>query len=172
MGTIVALKVYARLPERIKSLTIIGGLPEPIAPIRQKLNERIGRVSSVGMSGITEEIVLGIFAAISLDRKAQMVRTVMRLIEMNSAESYIRSLRELIESSATAVVETVKIPCLAITGTEDRYASPEDVRAFADSISSEVEIEVFSGCGHMIMYEAPDLLYGSVNTFLESLDCD
>ena len=53
------------------------------------------------------------------------------------------------------VVARVRVPCLCVTGTEDRYAPPAAVRAFADSIPGATYQEL-PGCGHMPFFEDPD----------------
>jgi 3-oxoadipate enol-lactonase len=172
MGTIVALKAYAKRPDTVKALIFLGGLPEPIPAIREKLIERIKKIATVGMSGIGEETMPGIFAVKTLSDKGQLVGTYQRLLELNSETSYIQSIRELVGASATDVTGTVAVSCLAITGEEDRYASPYDVESFLESIPSETTLEVFEDCGHMIFYEAPDRLCERVSNFLQALDSD
>src|SRR2546423_9076237 len=40
MGTIIALKVYARIPARIGSLIFVGGLPTPLPEAQARLRDR------------------------------------------------------------------------------------------------------------------------------------
>ena len=172
IGTIVALKAYAQRPDKVAGLIFLGGLPEPVPSIKEKLIGRISRIAEVGMNGIGEEVMPGIFAEKTLNGRRQLVGLFQRLLEMNPEESYVQSIEGLVSASATEVVETVKVPCMAITGTEDLYASPPDVQAFADAIPSEIDVQFFEDCGHMVFYEAPERFNESVNTFLQSLDSD
>lgn len=172
MGTIVALKAYAKRPEKVQGLIFLGGLPEPVPAIREKLVERIEKITTVGMRGIGEEAMTGIFAANTLSQKGELVGSYQRLLELNSEISYIESIRGLVDASASDLVATVAVPCLAITGEEDRYASPYDVERFLESIPSETNLEVFGECGHMIFYEAPEGLYDRVSNFLQAMDSD
>ena len=172
MGAIVALKAYAQRREQVNGIIFLGGLPEPAPSIKEKLAARIPRIAELGMNGIGEEVMPGIFAEENLLVKRQLVGMYQRLLEMNPEDSYVQSIRGLIGASAVEEVSTVKVPCLLISGTEDLYASPFDVKAFADSIPSEVKTEFFEGCGHMIFYEDPARFNQSVDTFLQSLDSD
>jgi 3-oxoadipate enol-lactonase len=172
MGTIVALKAYAERPDAIESLIFLGGLPQPVPAICQKLIARIEKIGKVGMSGIGEEVMPGIFAERTLRERGQLVGTYQRLLELNSEKSYIESIQCLVATSATDVVETVRVPCLGITGEMDLYAAPYDVEAFLALISAETTFEVFEDCAHMIFYEAPNRLYNKVSTFLHSLSGD
>lgn len=172
MGTIVALKAYAMRPVKVHALIFLGGLPEPVRAIREKLNGRIDKISKLGMQGIGEEAMSRIFAEKTLSEKGQLVGAYQRLLELNTEAIYIESIRELVNASASELVGTVEVPCLAITGEEDRYASPFDVEGFLKSIPHETNMEVFENCGHMIFYEAPNRLYDRVINFLQALDSD
>jgi len=153
-------------------LIFLGGLPEPIPAINDKLTARIARIGEVGMNGIGKEVMPGIFAEGTLRVRRQLVGLFQRLLELNPEQSYVQSIEALVGSSATEVLPKVEVPCLAITGTEDLYASPPDVQAFADAIASDVTVQFFEDCGHMVFYENPARFNESVNTFLQSLDSD
>lgn len=172
MGAIVALKAYAKRPDKVNGLIFLGGLPEPVPSIKEKLTHRIKRIGELSMTGIGEEAMPSIFAEKTLSSRRQLVAMYQRLLETNTDESYIRSIRALLDASAYDVVESISVPCLVITGMEDLYACPFDVKAFADSIPSQVSTEIFDKCGHMIFYEDPARLNETVNTFLQSLESD
>ena len=172
MGTIVALKAYAERPDAVAGLVFLGGLPEPVSSIKEKLTTRISRIEQVGMNGIGEEAMPGIFAEGTLRERRQLVGMFQRLLELNAEDSYVQSIEALISASAVENAQNVQVPCLAITGTEDLYAAPPDVQSFADSIPGEVDVQFFENCGHMVFYEDPGRFNESVNTFLQSLDSD
>ncbi|MCZ6672223.1 MAG: alpha/beta hydrolase [Verrucomicrobia bacterium] len=172
MGAIAVLKSYALRPDKVNSLIFLGGLPQPIEAIKKKLTDRIEKIARVGMTGIGEEVMPGIFAEKTMSERGQFVCTYQRLLEMNSEESYVQSIQELVEASAEEIVSTVQVPCLAITGEEDLYASPFDMAAFIEKIPSESNLEIVEDCGHMIFYEAPNRFHESVDNFLHSLDSD
>ena len=172
MGTIIALKAYEQRPDDVAGLIFLGGLPEPVQAIKDKLTARISRIQEVGMNGIGEEVMPGIFAEGTLRLRRQLVGLFQRLLELNPEESYVQSIEALISASAADVVPKVQVPCLAITGTEDLYAAPHDVQAFADAIPADVDVQFFENCGHMVFYEDPGRFNESVNTFLQSLDSD
>lgn len=172
MGVIVALKAYAKRKDAVSGLIFLGGLPEPVSAIKDKLGQRVEKLKKVGMSGIGEEVMPGIFAEETFSRRRHLVGMYQRLLEMNSKDSYVESIQALIQADANEEVENISVPCLAITGMEDLYASPLDFKKFVSSITSEVTLEVFENCGHMIFYEDPDRLHESVYTFLQSLDSD
>lgn len=172
MGTIVALKAYAERMDVVESLIFLGGLPQPISMICEKLIARIEKIKTAGMTGIGEEVMPGIFSETTLSERGQLVGTYQRLLELNSEKSYVEAIKELVSASATDIIDSIKVPCLAITGEVDLYAAPFDVESFLNRIPSQTTLEVFEDCGHMIFYEAPNRLCDQVSTFLHSLDSD
>ncbi len=172
MGTIVALKAYAERMDAVESLIFLGGLPQPIPVICEKLMARVEKIKTVGMTGIGEEIMSGIFSEKTMSERGQLVGAYQRLLELNSEKSYVESIQGLVNASATEIIDSVNIPCLGITGEMDLYATPYDVESFLNLIPSETTLEVFKDCGHMIFYEAPDRLYDQVSTFLHWLNSD
>jgi 3-oxoadipate enol-lactonase len=88
-----------------------------------------------------------------------------RLLAQSDPEGYAQTALALAAASATEVVKHVRVPCLCITGTEDRYAPPAAVRPFAESLPAAVYREL-PDCGHMPFLEAPDAFHCIVEGFL------
>jgi pimeloyl-ACP methyl ester carboxylesterase len=91
MGTIVALKAYAKRRDKVNGLIFLGGLPEPVPLVKDKLIQRLERLKEVGMTGIGEEVMPGIFAEETFASSGQLVAMYQRLLEMNTEESYTQS---------------------------------------------------------------------------------
>jgi len=155
MGTIVALKVYARIPGRVRSLIFVGGLPAPLPEVRARLRDRAALARSSGMAAVAPTIIPIVFARRSLDAIPDNVAMFERLLAGSDPEGYAQTAEALADASAADVVAGVRIPCLCVTGTEDRYAPPAAVRAFAGSIPGG-RFRELPGCGHMPFFEAPD----------------
>ena len=88
-----------------------------------------------------------------------------RLLARSDPEGYAQTAQALADASAADVVPRVRVPCLCVTGTEDRYAPPAAVRPFADSIPGARYREL-PDCGHMPFFEAPEALNGILQSFL------
>lgn len=165
MGTIVALKVYARIPERIGSMIFVGGVPAPLPEAQARLRDRAGLARSAGMAAVAPTIVPVVFARRSLELIPDKVMMFRRLLALSDAEGYAQTALALADASAADVVPKVRVPCLCVTGTEDRYAPPAAVRAFADAIPGTAYREL-ADCGHMPFFEAPEAFNGIVRGFL------
>jgi pimeloyl-ACP methyl ester carboxylesterase len=165
MGTIVALKVYARIPDRIGSMLFVGGLPAPLPEARARLRDRAGLARTAGMAAVAPTIVPAVFARRSLDAIADKVSMFQRLLAASDAEGYAQTALALADASAEDVVPRVRVPCLCLTGTEDRYAPPGAVRGFANAISGAAYQELV-GCGHMPFFEAPEAFRDVVQSYL------
>ena len=162
MGTIVALHVYARIPDRIRSLIFVGGLPAPLPEAQARLRDRAALARSAGMAAVAPTIVPVVFARRSLDAIPDKVAMFQRLLAQSDAEGYAQTALALAAASAVEVVPRVRVPCLCVTGTEDRYAPPAAVRRFASSIPG-AEYRELPDCGHMPFFEAPDAFNGIVD---------
>jgi len=165
MGTIIALKVYARVPSRIGALIFVGGLPAPLPEAQARLRDRAALARAAGMAVVAPTIVPVVFARRSLDAIPDRVAMFQRLLAHSDAEGYAQTAFALAAASAVDVPARVRVPCLCVSGAEDRYAPPGPVRDFADSIPGTT-CQVLPDCGHMPFLENPDDLNRAVDGFL------
>jgi len=165
MGAIIGLKVYDRIPSRISSLVFVGGLPAPLPDARTRQRERAALVRSKGMLPVAPTIPPIVFAQRSLSEMPDKVAMFQRLLAASDAEGYAQTAIALAEGSAENVVSKIKVPCLCLTGEEDRYAPPAAVRAFAQSIPGAVYHEL-PQCGHMPFFESRESFEQIVRGFL------
>ena len=165
MGMIVALKTYSRIPDRIGSMIFVGGLPAPLPEAQARLRDRAALARSAGMLAVAPTIVPVVFARRSLDTIPDKVNMFQRLLALSDSEGYAQTALALADASAEDVVPRVRVPCLCLTGAEDRYAPPGAVREFAHSISG-AEYQEMNDCGHMPFFEAPDAFNERVMRFL------
>src|SRR5258706_15704394 len=115
MGTIVALKVYARIPDRISSMMFVGGLPAPLPEAQARLRDRAALARSAGMAAVAPTIVPVVFARKFLDANPEKGTMFQRLLAQNDAEGYAQTALALANASAADVVPQGRVPCLCIT---------------------------------------------------------
>ena len=70
---------------------------------------------------------------------------------------------------AGALVSSVRVPCLAVTGVDDQYAPPDAVAAFVQGLPQPAPVEVIEACGHLPFLEQPDAFARLVEAFLRQL---
>ena len=165
MGTIIALKAYARIPDRIDSLMFVGGLPAPLPEAQARLRDRAALARTAGMAAVAPTVVPIVFSRPSLGAIPDKVAMFQRLLSLSDAEGYAQTAAALADASAADVVPRVRVPCLCVTGTEDRYAPPAAVHSFAHSVPGAACHEL-RDCAHMPFFEAPDALTAVVQGFL------
>jgi pimeloyl-ACP methyl ester carboxylesterase len=168
MGTIVALKAWEAWPALIGSLVFVGGLPEPRPAIRERLAARAADVRANGIAGWGARAAPGNFSAATVERNPELIALYARLFDAQAPDDYAACCDILCGASATRIVPTVRVPCLAITGADDQYASPADVRGFMEAIPAPHREAVIPDCGHLPFLEAPEAFAGTVSAFLES----
>jgi 3-oxoadipate enol-lactonase len=169
MGTIIALDAWARWPERIRAAIFVGGVPQVAPRIRERLSERVRALASASdLAGWGPRVSPGVFASGTFVDRPEVVAAFERLFEMQTVEAYVRCCTILLSANAEAIVPTVTVPCLAITGEHDQYAPPDAVAAFIGKIPSHPRLEVIPGCGHLPFLEQPDAFAAAVKSFLRS----
>lgn len=169
LGTILALEAWASWPEAVRALIFVGGLPEPRPFIRERLTLRADAVARTGLDGVGPSAAAANFARATLERQPELVGLFERLFESQDPETYVRWCHLLIDASATAIVPTVRVPCLSVSGTEDQYAPPDLVTAFAGELPVPCRQDVLEDCGHLPFLEQPDRFAALVQSFLDTL---
>jgi 3-oxoadipate enol-lactonase len=169
MGTIVALEAWKAWPERIRGMVFVGGIPQVAPHIRDRLSERVQLLDGVAdLNGWGRRVSPGVFSPGTFLDRPEVVGAFERLFEAQRVESYVRCCRILLGANAEDAVETVTVPCLAITGADDQYARPDAVAAFARRIPASPRIEVIPKCGHLPFLEQPDAFAAAVMSFLRT----
>jgi pimeloyl-ACP methyl ester carboxylesterase len=167
MGTIIALLAYAQAPQLVSRFIFCGGLPEPLPEFKKTLKDRADYVRNFGMNGVGEMAKPVIFSEKSQTRKVGMVAMYCRLLENNDRHAYAESAIALAQASAFDEVRRISVPCLVMTGNEDRYAPPDAVVPFVESIPAETDYHVFPDCGHMLFFEDPEKFNKTIEEFLK-----
>jgi len=168
MGAIIGLKLAVRQPACLARLISVGGLPEPIPEARCRLRERAREVRERGMAGVGDATMPIVFSPASLRRIPDKVAMYHRLLELNDPIKYAQAAEALSEASASDAVSRVCVPCLVITGSDDRYAPPSAVKAFVNQLPGPAQYREIRNCGHMPFFEKPEVFERIIRDFLKS----
>ena len=169
LGTILALKGWESWPRHVRALIFVGGLPEVRPAIRERLTQRIEPVRRDGLAGWGERVSPGVFSPTTFRSQPEVIGLFERLLEVQDAGAYLRTLQILLDASALPAVSTVRVPSIAITGEDDQYAPPEAVKAFVRQLPRECSVTAIPACGHLPFLEAPDIFAGLIRSFLDTL---
>jgi 3-oxoadipate enol-lactonase len=151
LGTIICQHYAALHADRVASLVLVGGFPEPPAAARNALRDRAAKVRAEGMAAIADAIVA---AGTSDDTKVNhpsATAYVRESIMGQPAEGYARAC-EALSALNRADLSAIHCPTLLLTGDQDRTAPPDTAKALAADIAA-AELRVLDGCGHWATIE-------------------
>jgi pimeloyl-ACP methyl ester carboxylesterase len=152
-GTIIALHLAERAPERVKSLTLFGAMAEPVPAQRENMRARAVAAREQGMFEIAEGISEFALSASSKQAQPVTVAYVRDSIAAQDAEGFARNCIALAEARA-ARLELIRCPALVVNGDEDAVTPLSGARALAERLSN-ARVEVLNRCGHWPMLERP-----------------
>ncbi len=168
-GTIVALKAWEMWPEKIRALIFACGLPKVRPNVHERLSIRAEDIAKNGIIGWGERMSAGVFSKATFRDQPEMVKLVERIFEGQNPASYLHSIELLLGADVRAIVPTVKVPCMALAGTEDSYAPPDSVKEFVSQIPGGCEEKIIQDYAHMLFLEAPEVFAKTVESFLNNL---
>ena len=167
MGTIIALLANAEAAGRLRSMIFANGLPQVTETITARLLARAGRIRSLGMAGMGTEAAAGVFSAQSQSSRPETVALFAAMLDAHPAQAYLECLDALIQASAWNVLPRVQVPCFTITGSEDSYAPPAEVKRFGAQLPDWRSLAELRGCGHMPFFENAEEFAFEIAGFLK-----
>jgi pimeloyl-ACP methyl ester carboxylesterase len=169
MGTILALEAWAAWPQWIRGLIFVGGVPQVSPRIRERLQERMRALADApSLAGWGSKVSTGVFSPVTFRDRPEVVSAFERLFEVQPVDAYLRCCGILLGANAEAIVPTVTVPCVAVTGEDDQYAPPEAVAAFLERIPGKPRLDVVPACGHLPFLEQPAAFAAAVKSFLRT----
>jgi pimeloyl-ACP methyl ester carboxylesterase len=167
MGTIVCQHLAVKYPDAVRSLALIGPLAAPPEAARPNIRARAEKARAEGMAGIADAIVQGGTSAHTKAAKPEVAACVREFLMRQDPEGYALSCEALADAQPAAV-ESLKVPALLLTGTEDGTSPPAAVRALANRIPGS-RMVVFNACGHWTTVErASEVTEALVNFYFSS----
>jgi pimeloyl-ACP methyl ester carboxylesterase len=163
MGTIVCQHLAVKYPDAVRSLALIGPLAAPPEAARPNIRARAAKARGEGMPGIADTIVQGGTSAYTKAAKPEVAACVRELLMRQDPEGYALSCEALADAQPAAV-ESLSIPTLLLTGTEDGTSPAASVRELANRIRGS-RMVVFNACGHWTPLEAANQVTESLVNF-------
>jgi 3-oxoadipate enol-lactonase len=168
MGTILALEVIRRAPDLAAGLIIVGGLPEPLPGARTRIRDRVETIRQRGLAGLGAEVVAANFSHRSRSERPELTALFAKLFERQDPVAYASTAGALAAWTPRELPPLDRVPCLVITGEEDRYAPPDAIQTFARALPAppRTRIEIMPDCGHLPFLEQPGAFAAIVSSFL------
>jgi 3-oxoadipate enol-lactonase len=166
MGAILALEMIRRSPDLASGLIVVGGLAEALPSARARIGDRIAAIRDHGVAAASHGAAVANFSRRSQTERPELTSCFTKLFAAQDASAYIDTACALTAWTAREPPPLNRVPCLAITGEEDRYAPPAAVRAFARSLPAATAVEIMPDCGHLPFLERPEAFAAVVSAFL------
>jgi 3-oxoadipate enol-lactonase len=155
IGGYVLLELWRSAPERMTGLVFICSKPQPDAsPTLARRAEIIQRARTGGVTALFDGMAQTLLAETSRRERPEIVAEVRaRMTLTPEAEVAVQAgLASRPDSMPT--VPTIRVPVLAIAGSEDTSVTPAEMEAFR-AAPGGCELHVLQGAGHYAAYEQP-----------------
>lgn len=181
MGVQVGLEFYTHNAERVESLTLLNGtfgrplrgVPVPFAEITLpplvRGAQRLGGLGSRLLRGISESSLsfqtakkLRLFAPGLDEQHFRQMASEFKEVDLTI---YFDLLGRLSEHNAEAILKSIDVPTLVITGSRDILTPPAYARRIAQEIP-RAELFVIPGATHYAAAEYPQLIAARLEKFM------
>jgi 3-oxoadipate enol-lactonase len=151
IGGMVALRLAALKPTRIRSIAVMGSAP---TMDRALWNRRGEIVERSGTAAIVGELIPRWFTAVFRDENPAIIERYIRLLSETDNSAYARLCTALAGIDIRPGLNEVRCPTLVVVGSEDPGATINDAAEIANSIPQAV-IETVEGAAHQLQAMAP-----------------
>ena len=160
------LSAIRQCPTIASGFLAVGGLLQPRADACERLAARIATIEARGMTGLGETVAAANVSGRTRTSRPDVVSQVAAILEAQPPDGYLATARALITWAARPLPPLESVRCLAVTGAEDRYAPPEDVRALAAHLPGAPAAVIVPDCAHLPFLEDPQTFARIVDEFL------
>jgi len=164
MGTVVAQHLALKVPDRVRSLVLIGPVHAPGEAGRTAIHDRAAKARGEGLVGIADQIVAGGTSAETKATRPEVGALVREMIMRQDPEGYARHCEALAGAQA-AEVSQILVRTLLITGDEDN-TSPPPASALLASKFPTAELVILGRTGHWSTFERAGEVGNAIVNFL------
>ena len=168
-GSRVAIAHALRFPQRVHRLVLVaasGGL----SPSRRLVVEGWRDVAqALGPEALARQSLPWILSDTYLDAHASEIPLMVKAaVRRNQKEGTLAMLEGLLKDPGVpSELAAIECPVLFVGGDQDRFASPQQVRALAQHVPG-AQTEILDGVGHTVSIEAPQRFFEVVDGFLRA----
>ena len=167
LGAILALETIRRSDDLAPAgLILVGGLPEPLPESRRRIRDRVDTIRESGIASVSAEVVGANFSGRSQRERPELTACFAKLFARQDPAGYAETASALAAWTARERPPLEQVPCLVVSGEEDRYAPPDAIRTFVRTLPAATRLEILRDCGHLPFLEQPETLAEIVSSFL------
>ena len=173
MGGYVALAMLRRHRSLVRGLILASTrAAADTVEMREKRLRLIAFVQEHGVDALASRQLKAMVGATTFDTRPDVLEALRQLMSSAPGAGVIGGLEAMASRmDATSQLAGIDMPCLVISGSEDTFTPPEEMRAMADAIPRS-RLEVIQGAGHVCNYERPAAFNHVVSEFLAALTYD
>ncbi len=152
MGGLVVQAVYARAPERVRSLVLAACRPgdAPVAEGEKFARDRLGPLESPRpLEALAESLLPKLMGpATPPPMVARLRDSLLRL----RIDDYRKIVAERTSMAPLLNLTDIRVPTLVLGGRDDKLAPPAQMQALAQGIAGS-QLEIYQNCGHFLNIE-------------------
>jgi 3-oxoadipate enol-lactonase len=165
-GGMVAQELWARAPQRIAGLVLIGTVPAFAKDerfVRGFLDSRLAPIEAGQTpADIAREVIGGLVAA---EIPAEAMAHACGCMGSISADAYAKVVRCLTTFDRSEQLASISVPTLVVSASADRTAPSKVMARMAALIPGAEHVEI-DGAGHLIDLERPEPFHRALTDFL------
>jgi pimeloyl-ACP methyl ester carboxylesterase len=139
---------------------------------REKRARLIEFVEQHGVEALAGRQLKAMIGVTTFEQRPALRESLREMMASAPREGVIGALRAMAErADATDLLPTITVPTLVVSGAEDTFTPPDELRAMAAQIPDS-HVETLAGCGHACAYERPAAFNHVVGEFLARVRLD
>ena len=152
LGGMTAMRLAARTPGRVGSLTVLCTSAR-LGPAQGWL-DRAATVRAGGAAPVAPAIVERWLTPAAAQQDPALVAALVAMVSSSSAHGYAACCEAIAEMDLRPDLASITAPTLAIAGGQDPATPPEHLRLIAEGIEG-ARLEVLSPAAHLAVHEQP-----------------
>ena len=173
MGGYVALSMLRRHSSLIRALVLTSTRATADSPeAREKRARLIDFVRDHGVEALAERQLQAMLGETTFSSRPAVRDALLLLMAGAPKEGVIGALEAMSErADSTDLLPDISIPTLVVSGSEDTFTRPKELRALADAIPN-ARLETIQHAGHVCCFERPAAFNHIMSEFLATLIYD
>jgi pimeloyl-ACP methyl ester carboxylesterase len=170
MGGYATMAFLQAAGDRVDGLVLANTRATADSPeARANRRNMLALVDREGPSGVARDMMPKLLGKTTRDTNPEVEPFVRRLIKQQSPVAIRGAIHRMMHRpDSTALLATVSVPALVVTGDEDELIPVDESRAIAKAIAGATLV-VIPGAGHLANLEQPDAFNHALNAFLARL---